>query len=125
MLPSRKRDLALRYCRKAHTSRRMIISIWNSLELLKVKPDSHGKRNYKEYRTTSFWTEERADIVFFKYAPKLEINIEVAKEIVESRLHYTQGESVYTLIDFSNVKSVTKEARDYMNSPDGGLKGLL
>src|SRR5258707_3896013 len=83
------------------------------------------KRNYKEYRTTSFWTEERADIVFFKYAPKLEINIEVAKEIVESRLHYTQGESVYTLIDFSNVKSVTKEARDYMNSPDGGLKGIL
>jgi hypothetical protein len=83
------------------------------------------KRNYKEYRTTSFWTEDSDDIVIFKYAPKLEINIEVAKEIVESRLNYTNGKSVYTLIDFSNVKSVTKEARDYMNSPDGGLKGIL
>jgi hypothetical protein len=49
----------------------------------------------------------------------------VAKEIVESRLNYTKGRSVYTLIDFSNVKSVTKEARDYMNSPEGGLKGIL
>lgn len=83
------------------------------------------KRNYKEYRTTAFWTAESEDIVFFKYAPKLEINIEVAKEIVESRLNYTNGKPVYTLIDFSNVKSVTKEARDYMNSPEGGLKGIL
>lgn len=83
------------------------------------------KRNYKEYRTTSYWTTGNEDIVFFKYAPKLEIDIDVAKEIVESRLHYTRGRSVYTLIDFSNVKSVTKEARDYMNSPEGGLKGIL
>ena len=84
-----------------------------------------NKFNYKEYRTTTFWTEESGNIVFFKYAPKLEIDIEVAREIVQSRLHYTRGKSVYTLIDFSNVKSVTKEARDYMNSPDGGLKGIL
>jgi len=84
-----------------------------------------NKTNYREYRTTSFWTTESEDIVFFKYAPKLEIDIDVAKEIVESRLHYTNGKSVYTLIDFSNVKSVTKEARDYMNSPEGGLKGIL
>jgi len=83
------------------------------------------KHNYKEYRTTSFWMDETGDIVIFKYAPKLEIDIEVAKEIVESRLDYTHGKSVYTLIDFSNVKSVTKEARDYMNSPEGGLKGIL
>ena len=83
------------------------------------------KRNFKEYRTTSFWTAESDDIVYFKYAPKLEIDISVAKEIVASRLNYTNGKSVYTLIDFSNVKSVTKEARDYMNSPEGGLKGIL
>jgi hypothetical protein len=63
--------------------------------------------------------------VFFKYSPYLEINIEIAKEIVNSRLDYSQKKSVYTLIDFTNVKSVTKEARDYMNSPDGGLKGIL
>jgi hypothetical protein len=83
------------------------------------------KRDYKEYRTTFFWREEDDDVVFFKYSPYLEINIEIAKEIVNSRLDYSQKKSVYTLIDFTNVKSVTKEARDYMNSPDGGLKGIL
>jgi hypothetical protein len=83
------------------------------------------KRDYREYRTTAFWKEEDDDIVFFKYTPKLEITIDVAHEIVDSRLEYTGGKSVYTLIDFTNVKSVTKEARDYMNSPEGGLKGIL
>ncbi len=82
------------------------------------------KQNYKEYRTISFWTEEHDNIIFFKYTPKLEITIEVAREIVESRLLYTNGKPVYTLIDFTNVKSVTKEARDFMNSAEGGLKGI-
>jgi hypothetical protein len=83
-----------------------------------------SKRDVKEYRTTTFWREEDDDIIFFKYSPKLEMDIHVAKEIVTSRLDYTGDRMVYTLIDFTNVKSVTKEARDYMNSPDGGLKGI-
>jgi hypothetical protein len=83
------------------------------------------KRDQKEYRTTTFWKEDDDDIIFFKYSPKLEITIDVAKEIVASRLEYCAGRPCYTLIDFTNVKSVTKEARDYMNSPDGGLKGIL
>jgi hypothetical protein len=83
------------------------------------------KRDFKEYKTVSFWKEKDEDIVFFKYAPQLEINIDTAKEIVESRLEYTKGEQVYTLIDFTNVKLVTKEGRDYMNNSEGGLKGIL
>jgi hypothetical protein len=83
------------------------------------------KRNYREYKTTSFWKEKDDDLIFFKYSPQLEINIDVAKEIVNSRLEYSENKPVYTLIDFTNVKSTTKEARDFMNSPEGGLKGIL
>jgi hypothetical protein len=84
------------------------------------------KRDYKEYRTVTFWREEiEDDIIFFKYSPKLEINIDVAKEIVTSRLEYCAGKACYTLIDFTNVKSVTKEARDYMSNPESGLRGIL
>jgi hypothetical protein len=83
------------------------------------------KRDYKEYRTVTFWKERDDDIVFFKYSQMLEITLDVAREIVSSRLDYTQGKTVFTLIDFTNVKSVTKEARDYMNSLEGGLKGIL
>src|SRR5687767_10250858 len=78
----------------------------------------------KEYSNITFWKLEE-DIIFFKYAPLIEIDINMARELVQKRLDYTDGKSVYTLIDFMNVKSVTKEARDYMNSPEGGLKGIL
>jgi len=78
----------------------------------------------KEYENITFWRVED-NIIFFKYAPQIEIDLETAKGMVEKRLDYTENEAVFTLIDFTNVKSVTKEARDYMNSPDGGLKGIL
>jgi hypothetical protein len=77
----------------------------------------------KEYERISFWKIEN-DILLFKYAPKTEIDIDTAKQMVNDRLDYTSGKSIYALIDFTNVKSVTKEARDYMNSPTGGLRGI-
>jgi hypothetical protein len=82
-------------------------------------------REHKEYEKASFWKEADDDILFFKYAPKLEMTIDSAREIVRSRLEYCQGASMYMLIDATNIKSATKEARDYMNSRDGGLKGVL
>jgi len=78
----------------------------------------------REYENISFWRLEE-DIIFFKYAPQIEIDIAMARDMVDKRLRYTGGRDVHVLIDFTNVKSVTKEARDYMNSPDGGLKGIL
>jgi hypothetical protein len=82
-------------------------------------------RDHKEYETVSFWREEDDDILFFKYAPRLEMTIDVAKAIVQSRLDYCQGVPSYMVIDATNIKSATKEARDYMNSREGGLKGVL
>ena len=78
----------------------------------------------KEYGNISFGKIEN-DIIFFKYKPSIEIDLQTAQDLVSSRLDYTGEQSVYTLIDFTNVKSVSKEARDYMNSVNGGLKGIL
>jgi hypothetical protein len=79
---------------------------------------------HKEYGNISFGKIDQ-DIIFFKYKPGINIDLNTAHEMVQSRLEYTNAQSVYTLIDFTNVKSVSKEARDYMNSADGGLKGIL
>jgi hypothetical protein len=80
----------------------------------------------KEFKTTSIWKAEgEEDIIFWNYSPALEMDITIARELVENRLQYTNGKSVYALIDVTNLKSTTKEARDFMNSKDGGLKGLL
>lgn len=82
--------------------------------------------NERKYRHITIWSDdEYPDTIFGIYSPKLEIDLTIAMELIDNRLDYTGGKSVYTLIDFTNVKSVTKEARDFMNKSDGGLKGLL
>ncbi len=79
-----------------------------------------------DYKYISIYTDDRyPDVVFGTYAPQLEIDLPIAKELIANRLAFLEGKQAYTLIDFTNVKSVTREARDYMNSPEGGLKGLL
>jgi hypothetical protein len=79
----------------------------------------------QEYRYTTLWKAEEETILFANYTPQLEIDITVARELVENRMAFANNAPHYILIDFTNVKSVTKEAKDYMNDPLGGLKGLL
>jgi hypothetical protein len=80
----------------------------------------------KKYRYITISSDDAyPDTIFGIYSPKLEIDINIAKELIDNRLDFTQGKPVFALIDFTNVKSVTKEARDYMNDPVAGLKGLL
>ncbi len=80
----------------------------------------------KEYNYITVTADEsEPTIITGVYKPKLEIDIDVAKELVDNRIDFANGEDHYILVDFTNVKSVTKEARDYMNDPKGGLKGLL
>jgi hypothetical protein len=71
----------------------------------------------------SIWIED--EILFSNYKKQLVIDIEIAKQIVKDRIEFTGGKSYFILIDFTYLKSITKEARDYMNSAEGGLKGLL
>ena len=79
----------------------------------------------QEFRYATLHADVDGEIVYATYMPKLEINIEVAHELVQNRMEFAQYKPHFLLIDFTNVKSVTKEARDFMNSPEGGLKGLL
>lgn len=84
-----------------------------------------AQRNHKELLFTSYWLEEDEDIIFIKYAPKLEITLKVAEELVQSRLEYTKNKKHYTIIDFTNVLKVDRDARDYMNQEEHGLKNIL
>ena len=69
------------------------------------------------------WIED--GILFSNYKKQLVIDIGVAKQIVKDRMEFTEGKSYFILIDFTHLKSISKEARDYMNTPTGGLQGLL
>jgi len=81
------------------------------------------EKDNQKFENIMFWNEGDG-ILAFSYKENLEIDLSIAKQLVEQRLEFTSGKSVFALVDFTNVKSVTKQARDYMNSPDGGLKGI-
>ena len=79
----------------------------------------------QQFRYTSLSNEIDDEIIYATYIPKLEINLDIARELVENRVLFSKNRAQYILIDFTNVKSVTKDARDYMNDPEGGLRGIL
>lgn len=83
------------------------------------------RNDFKGYEGISLWREEEGDVIFFEYSPNSEIDLDRAKKLVETRLSYAGGKPSYYLIDLSNLKSVTKEAREYMSDPNGGLNGIL
>jgi hypothetical protein len=69
--------------------------------------------------------EESGNIVFAEFRDNLKVDLAAAKEIVSSRINFTKNEKHYVIIDLSNVKQVTLEAKEYLQSPDGGLKNIL
>ncbi|HSH67450.1 MAG TPA: hypothetical protein VLB84_17025 [Bacteroidia bacterium] len=75
-----------------------------------------------ENEYVKIWIEN--DILFSNYQKNIIIDLDIAKKIIDDRVKFTKGKNYPILIDFTNLHSVTKEARDYMNAPDGGLKGL-
>jgi hypothetical protein len=83
------------------------------------------RRNVKQYEFITIWLEEDEDILISTYKPGLKVDINIAHSLVNSRLDYTGGQPKFMLIDFTNVGAATREARLYMNDPNGGLMGVL
>jgi hypothetical protein len=79
----------------------------------------------KKYRYVTCRRGTVNNTILAEYASNLSVDLAIAKEIVASRVDFTQGKSYYCVIDLSNVKSVTNEAREYLQHPEGGLKGIL
>jgi hypothetical protein len=80
----------------------------------------------KKYRyITCSKDNNHKNLLFAEYSPGLAVDLEVAKEIVANRLDFTNGEDHYVVIDLNNIKSVTSEAKEFMQSPEGGLQKIL
>lgn len=79
----------------------------------------------QKYPLVTYSREEGFDIVFAEFNNNLKIDLDVAKELVENRMEFTKNEKHYVVIDFSNIKHYTHEAKVYMRSPDMGAKNIL
>ena len=77
-------------------------------------------KNYKYVTCTKL-----GDHIFLaEYAKNLSVDLAVAREIVSNRLEFTNKEEQYAVIDLSNIKDVTAEAKQYLQHTEGGLQKL-
>lgn len=64
-------------------------------------------------------------VLVSEYIEGLKVDLPIAKEMVANRLEFTKNKKHYVVIDLSNIKEVTPEAKEYMQHPEGGLKNIL
>jgi hypothetical protein len=69
--------------------------------------------------------DTQADIILGEFAKNLKVDLETAMQIVADRLNFTSHKKHYLVLDMSNVRMVTAEAKRFMQKPEGGLKNIL
>lgn len=79
----------------------------------------------KHFESDRIKLEMDEDILYVFYKKPSLIDLETAKLDVEDRLRLQNGRSHYVITDIANLKSATKEAREFLSNPDGGLKGII
>jgi hypothetical protein len=79
----------------------------------------------KEYPLVRYSQEKNGDIILAEFPANLKIDLAVAREIVADRLDFANEKKHYVVIDVSNVREITVEAKKYMQRPDPGLKNIL
>ncbi|MBA3706187.1 MAG: STAS/SEC14 domain-containing protein [Bacteroidetes bacterium] len=77
--------------------------------------------NKVETRYVKIWQEEA--ILYCVFADKLNMDLEIAKHCVNERIQFSQGKDYPCLINMKGLKSVTKEAREYMSTE--GEKNII
>lgn len=73
--------------------------------------------------TSEFYNFHFEDEVLRLTYVKGPISLEIAKQVVQKRLELTQNEDVLLLVDDEGLKSIDRDARDYLSS-DAGIAGI-
>jgi hypothetical protein len=78
-----------------------------------------------KYPFVKFSKEPEDDIIYVEYVKNLKVDLDVAKELVANRHDFTENKPYYLIIDVSNIKQITAEAKTYLQNPNTGLKNIL
>jgi len=70
--------------------------------------------NNRMLHTPYMTLRNEQNILFCTYADNLVIDLEVARHCVNNRLRFSKGVSYPLLVSLKGVRSVNKEARDYL-----------
>ncbi len=80
---------------------------------------NNNDNNFSDSNYISFKIEK--SFLIGTYKKNLEIDLEIAKQVVQQRLSFQNGNDYSSLADVRYIKSVSKEARDYFAKQDKGL----
>lgn len=79
----------------------------------------------EKFSQTMFYSEKNSDVIFVEFPNNLKVSLAVAKELVANRWKYTKNEKHYLVVDVSTIREISTEAKEFMQSPDYGLKNIL
>jgi len=83
-------------------------------QTIHIKNEPGVENNY-----IKIWKEEK--LLYAKFSENLDMTLEIAKICVDARIKLSNGTSYPVLIDMSGIRSVTKEARDFMGKEGAQL----
>lgn len=67
--------------------------------------------------------EIKEGIIYARYKPDIVVTLELAKKMVKQRVDFAENVSYPAVVFIDGVKSITKEARDYL--AEEGTTGLI
>lgn len=76
--------------------------------------EAMGGEGRIQTQSVTIWKED--GILFCKYIKGLHVTLEIAKQSVETRFSLQKGEICRLLVDMRGIKSVTREAREYLGT---------
>ena len=79
----------------------------------------------KTFRLATFDIDPVNKILSAEFTRSVKVDLAIARELVQNRLEITNNTPYYLIIEFSAVREVTVEAREYLLRPDGGLYNIL
>jgi hypothetical protein len=80
----------------------------------------------KKYAYVTYSAQpDNSNIIIAEYTSSLKVDLSIAKSIVTDRLDFTDNKEHYLVLDMSNIRDVSVEAKEYMQHPEGGLKNIL
>jgi hypothetical protein len=80
----------------------------------------------KKYQLSNFTLEELDDdIICEEFNKNLKIDFLVANQLVSDRLKFAQGKEFYYVINLSNIKHATFDAKFYMQNSETALRNIL
>jgi hypothetical protein len=68
---------------------------------------------------------DKGNVLYAELRDELHVDITTAIKLVQARVEFMDDHMHYMIADVSKVKSVTAEAKEYLRSPDGGMRNLL